>query len=142
MKKLTLILPFLLISCTMHSPPTQFRVDVNNYNRILFIQSIIHIESKSNPLAIGRTNDAGILQITPICVKEANRILGYARFTLEDRFSHKKSVEIFNIIQSHYNPAFNYRTACKIWNPGAGKSYTEKVLKEYEKRRSMALSLR
>ena len=106
MKKLLIILSFLLISCTMHSPPTQTRIDMDNYNRIMFIQSIIHIESKGNPSAVGNTNDAGILQITPICVKEANRILGYARFTLEDRFSHKKSVEIFNIIQGHLNPTF------------------------------------
>ena len=142
MKKLLIILPFLLISCTMHSPPTMPRIDMDNYNRILFIQSIIHIESKGNPFAVGSTNDAGILQITPICVKEANRILKRKEYTLDDRFSHKKSVEIFNIIQSHHNPTFNYRKACKIWNPGAGKSYTEKILKEYAKRRSMALSLR
>ena len=126
----------------MHSPPTQPRIDMDNYNRIMFIQSIIHVESKGDALAIGSKNDVGILQITPICVKEANRIIKRKEYTLADRFSHKKSVEIFNIIQSHYNPAFNYRTACKIWNPGAGKSYTEKILKEYEKRRSMALSLR
>ena len=126
----------------MHSPPTEHRIDMDNYNRILFIQSIIHIESKGNPLAIGRTNDAGILQITPICIKEANRILKRNAYTLDDRFSHKKSVEIFNIIQGHHNPTFNHERACKIWNPGAGKSYTEKILKEYEKRRSMALSLR
>ena len=119
----------------MHSPPTQPRIDMDNYNRIMFIQSIIHIESKGNPFAQGSKNDVGVLQITPICVKEANRILGYARFTLEDRFSHKKSVEIFNIIQGHHNPAFNHERACKIWNPGAGKSYTEKILKEYEKRK-------
>lgn len=119
----------------MHSPPTMPRIDVYNYNRILFIQSIIHIESKGNPFAVGTTNDVGILQITPICVKEANRILKREEYTLDDRFSHKKSVEIFNIIQGHHNPSFNLIRACRIWNPGAGKSYTEKILKEYEKRK-------
>ena len=142
MKKLLIILPFLLISCTMHSPPTMPRIDVYNYNRILFIQAIIHIESRGNPFAIGTTNDVGILQITPICVKEANRIIKCNKYTLDDRFSHKKSVEIFNIIQGHHNPSFSLIRACRIWNPGAGKPYTEKILKEYEKRRSMALSLR
>lgn len=141
MKKLLILLPFLLVSFTTHSPPAQPRIDMDNYNRIIFIQSVIHIESKGNPLAIGSKNDAGILQITPICVKEANRIIKQKIYTLNDRFNVKKAIEIFNIIQNHHNPSFNHIKACKIWNPGAGKSYTQKILKEYERRRFRQLSL-
>ena len=129
-----LIFILLFLSQPLHSPPSTFRYDNSNCHRILFIQSIIHIESKGDPSAQGSKDDIGILQITPICVKEANRILNREIYTLNDRYDHKKSIEIFNIIQDHHNPDFDYHRACKIWNPGAGRKYANSILKEYRKR--------
>jgi hypothetical protein len=72
-------------------------------------------------------DDVGILQITPICVREVNRILGMQVYSLSDRYSVKKSLEMFDIIQQHKNSQLDIRRAAKIWNPRAPKSYFEKI---------------
>ena len=81
---------------------------------------------KGNPFAVGKTNDLGILQITPIYVKDVNRILGEERFTLDCRIDIDKSLEMFEIYQSYYNPDKDINRAIKLHNPGAGSDYREK----------------
>lgn len=44
--------------------------------RGLLILSMMYVESRFDPLAEGGDSDTGILQITPVYVREANRILG------------------------------------------------------------------
>lgn len=97
-----------------------------------FIQAIMLKESGGDSLAIGRCNDVGILQITPIMVKDANRILGAEKYTLKDRTSVSKSIEIFNIIQDHYNPDHDFHLALKIWNPKAPISYHNDIMYIYD----------
>jgi len=96
------------------------------------ILSIIHIESKGDNFAIGQLNSIGCLQITPIYVKEVNRILKnneiYKKYELIDRLSRKKSIEMFNIMNNHYNPNKNINKAIKMHNPRAPKSYRNKIL--------------
>lgn len=98
-----------------------------------WILAIIQVESGGNDNAIGLTNDNGCLQITPILVAEVNRLLGKESYTLGDAFSRSKSIEMFNIIQSYYNPQKDFHLALKIWNPKAPISYHTKVGQEYEK---------
>lgn len=69
----------------------------------------------------------GILQITPIYVKEANRLSG-KNFTLDDRYSVEKSLEMFSIIQNHYNPDKDIYMAIKLHNPKAGDWYKNRIL--------------
>ncbi len=54
------------------------------------------VESSNNANAYNTAADAvGIAQITPIVVRQANKIVGWQRFTLEDRWSPERSYEIF-----------------------------------------------
>lgn len=93
-----------------------------------FTRALIWVESNGNCKAVGSNNDIGVLQITPILLKDCNRIIGYERFSLEDRLDSLKSVEMFNIIQDHYNPQHDFHLALKIWNPKAKLSYHYKVM--------------
>jgi hypothetical protein len=105
----------------------------HDYDWELFTQALIWVESRGNSNAIGSKNDVGVLQITPILVEDCNRILKNEGFTLEDRLDSLKSVEMFNIIQDHYNPQHDYHLALKIWNGQAPLSYHRKVMDRYNK---------
>lgn len=94
----------------------------------VFVEALIFIESSGNPFAVGKTNDLGILQITPIYVEDVNRILGEEKFTLDCRVDIDKSLEMFEIYQSYYNPDKDINRAIKLHNPGAGSDYREKIL--------------
>lgn len=103
----------------------------HDYDWELFTQALIWVESKGDSKAIGSKDDVGVLQITPILLRDCNRILGYERFTLTDRLDSLKSVDMFNIIQDHYNPQHDYHWALKIWNSGAPLSYHRKVMDKF-----------
>ncbi len=98
------------------------------------INAIIQVESKGNPNAYNKNGDCvGILQITRICVKEANNILKDAKseivFSLSDRWDVEKSKKIFILIQNKYNPEHDLIKACRIWNEGP---YYNKQIKTTE----------
>jgi hypothetical protein len=97
-----------------------------------FINALIHIESKGKWDAVGTSNDVGVLQITPICVEQANIYVGYDKYSLDDRLDSLKSVEIFNVIQNKMNPTHDLHFALKIWNSKAPISYHTQVMGKYE----------
>lgn len=105
--------------------------DGRDYDWEMFTQALIWVESKGDSKAVGKNNDIGVLQITPIIIKDVNRILGCEVYTLEDRLDSLKSVEIFDIIQDHYNPQHDYHLALKIWNGKAPLSYHRKVMDKF-----------
>jgi len=93
------------------------------------INAIIYVESRGNDSAIGdRGKAVGCLQIHPICVREVNRILRKNDiplvYTLEDRYSRAKSVEMFNIISEEYECCEEYtfieyaEIVARRWNGG------------------------
>ena len=96
-----------------------------------FTKALIWVESKGDSKAVGSNNDVGVLQITPILLRDCNRILEMEIFKLEDRLDSLKSVEMFNIIQDHYNPQHDYHWALKLWNSGAPLSYHRKVMDKF-----------
>ena len=49
--------------------------------------ALILTESQMDSLAVGKDNDLGILQITPIFVDEVNRLVGKDIFTHQDALS-------------------------------------------------------
>lgn len=98
-----------------------------------FIEALIHVESRGDSAAVGTKNDVGVLQITPIMINDANRIIGEPRYALDDRTDRDKSIEIFNIIQNHYNPDHDLHFALKIWNSKAPVSYHRAVMDEYNR---------
>jgi len=130
-----ILFTFILLMCAVHthythsrcrSPELLLRIEKQAMWE-LFIFALIKVESGGDSTCIGMSDDVGILQITPICVREVNRILGMQAYALSDRYSVKKSLEMFNIIQHHKNPQLDIHLAAKIWNPRAPKSYYEKI---------------
>ena len=106
--------------------------DELNWNK--FTLAIAQVESERNPKAFNkRTNAAGYLQIRKSVVDDCNRILGRKKYTMNDRFNKQKSIEMFNIIQNHYNKDKDFHFALKVWNPKSSFAYHSKVLKEYER---------
>ena len=81
----------------------------------------IQIESKGNPAAVNGPY-VGVLQISPVLVKECNNILkstgSNKRYSLSDRFNAAKSKEMFIIIQSFHNPLNSIERAIRLWSGG------------------------
>ena len=98
----------------------------------IFIKALIQVESEGKEDAVGTKNDVGILQITPIFVKDVNRILGKKRYTLSCRTDKRKSLEMFEILQCHYNPDKDIDKAIKLHNPKASQIYRTKIMEQIE----------
>lgn len=103
------------------------------------MEAIIQVESEGNAKAV-KGNSCGAMQITPVLVKDCNRILRMRgsdkRYTLADRFSVGKSKAMFLLIQSFYNPENNVEQAIRAWN--GGQNYTEaSTQRYYEKVKSL-----
>ena len=99
------------------------------------MDAIIQVESEGNPKAVSG-NSVGVMQITPILVKDCNDILkrqkSKKRYTMEDRYSVAKSKEMFLIIQKYYNPESNIEKAIRLWNGGV--KYTTRATNRYYKK--------
>lgn len=98
------------------------------------IDAIIEVESEGKADAVDKSGKScGIMQITPILVKECNRILELKnsdkRYTMKDRYSVKKSKEMFLLFQSFYNPKNNVELAIRSWN--GGMHYTRRGTQKY-----------
>lgn len=93
--------------------------------------AIAQVESGGNPKA-KRGNCVGWLQISPIMVKEANRLLGSDLYYMSDRESISGSLAIFGTIMAIYNEELDLHKACRIWNPGAGSDYYNRVKNMYD----------
>ncbi|MDO4802182.1 MAG: transglycosylase SLT domain-containing protein [Prevotellaceae bacterium] len=99
----------------------QEKTENANFDWEPIMAAIMKVESNGNPKA-KNGNQVGALQITPILVKECNRILARngssKRFTLADRYNVEKSKEMFLVIQSAYNPKNDVEHAIRSWNGG------------------------
>ena len=92
--------------------------------------AIIWQESKGNPNPKYSDGESeGILQITPIYVKEVNRILGKNKYTLHDRRNPLKSHEMFLVVQNYHNPEKDVKKAVKLHNKAGW--YFEEVMDRY-----------
>nr|DAO77052.1 MAG TPA: hypothetical protein [Ackermannviridae sp.] len=105
------------------------------------ITAIATVESKLNEKAVS-SDCVGYLQIRPVLVRECNILLKAQkqkkRYTLNDRFSKEKSIEMFYLIQSKYNPSFDIVKALCIWNAGPFSkrrptAYIARIMKVYHK---------
>lgn len=104
----SLIMPKSNVSNAIHTPKQidQVKVTIEPSWEDL-VDAIIYVESRGNDSAIGdRGKAVGCLQIHPICVREVNRILrkhkSNLRYSLSDRYSRIKSIQMFNIIAEQY----------------------------------------
>ena len=133
-KTLRTIILVTLLNCS-----TFCMAQKQDLNRL--ITAIATVESELNEKAVS-SDCVGYLQIRPLLVKECNDILkkkdSKKRYTLNDRFCKKKSIEMFYLIQEKFNPSHNIERALWVWNAGpyAKKrptKYINKVMKEYHK---------
>ena len=99
------------------------------------MDAIIQVESEGNPNAVSGKS-VGVMQITPILVEDCNNILmkkkSKKRFALSDRYSVKKSKEMFLLIQSYYNPTNSIEKAIRSWNGGV--RYSVRATNRYYKK--------
>ncbi len=121
---------------TLSSMSTIARENTNKrFNWGPLMDAITQVESEGNSRAVSG-NQCGAMQITPVLVEDCNAILQKRgvkkRFTLNDRFSVKKSREMFVLIMSNYNPTNNVEKAIRIWNGGV--NYTNKGTQRYYKK--------
>lgn len=133
----------LILTCLMSILVLTASAQTNKeYDWSKIMNAIIQVESRGNAKAHNANGDcAGILQITPILVKQCNIWLknqkSKKRYTLKDRYDVEKSKEMFVIIQEHYNPSHNVEKAIRLWNGGPNYSvkktngYYKKVMKYY-----------
>ena len=97
------------------------------------IAAIIQVESGGDTLAYNLKEDAvGCLQIRPIMVREVNRLLGKDSFTLKDRWSKAKSIQMFNILRSHLKGASDEEIA-RTWNGGYNGKNIPQTLQYWQK---------
>lgn len=102
------------------------------------IQALIQIESSNNDSCIGdkhmKVPSIGCLQIRPIMVCEANRILQIQqnpkRFKNKDRWSRIKSIEIFNVWKNYHHKKSSNEVIARCWN-GGPKGYKNPLTLRY-----------
>jgi hypothetical protein len=92
----------------------------------IFVMALVEVECGRNPLARSNKNAIGPFQITPIYVKEVNRLYG-TKYTFEDAWDIQKAYEMFMLMNRHYNPTFDIDKAIKLHNPGAGAWYEKRI---------------
>jgi hypothetical protein len=101
-------------------------VKVDTVKRDLLLEAMIIVESNGNDSCIGDRNlgrpSVGCLQIRPIMVREVNRILRKQKikkkYTLNDRYSRKKSIEMFYIWRDYHHSEDSDEVIARCWNGG------------------------
>ena len=96
--------------------------------------AIAYTESRFDPTAVGKSNDSGVLQLTPIYISEVNRIAGTS-YKICDAFDVEAAVAIFDAMQQHYNPDHDIEQAIRLHNKSP--YYKREVLKNMEFIRNM-----
>lgn len=81
--------------------------------------AIEQVESRGKSNLVSRDGKyVGCLQMSEICVRQCNQILGYKKFTSKDRYNRAKSHEMFVVFQEYFNPEGNIEFAIRLWNSG------------------------
>jgi soluble lytic murein transglycosylase-like protein len=97
------------------------------------LNAVMAVESNFDTMAYNsKENAVGVLQIRPIMVREVNRLLGEDKYTLKDRWSKAKSIEMFNVIRSHLKGASDEEIA-RTWNGGYNGKNNPKTLGYWKK---------
>ena len=97
------------------------------------IDAIIYVESRGDVNAYNaKENAVGCLQIRPIMLREVNRLLGYNKYKLTDRWNKSKSIEMFNVIKEHTTNPTDEKLA-RNWNGGWNGYKKQSTLKYWHK---------
>lgn len=128
----------LLILLTISIPafaPGERTIILSPGERIYVFDPILYafmsVESSFDTDTVNSLNAGGILQIRPEMIVEVNRILKLRKsplkYVLEDRLDSAKSVQIWRIVQSYWNPGYELKQAATIWNPLANPEYLKRI---------------
>ena len=111
----------------------------------LLIEAMIWVESRGDDSAYCKKEEAvGCLQIRPIMLLECNRILALQKSKLEyalvDRWNRGKSIEMFYVVNQHYNKTNSHELIARLWNGGPAwpnkintRKYWNKVYRRLKK---------
>ena len=106
------------------------------------VYAMIQVESLGNDSAIGDKHlvgeeAVGALQIRPIMIREVNRILklkkSEIRYKRKDRFSRKKSIEMFLIWKEFHHKDSDFEKIARNWNGGWNGYKKQSTLKYWYK---------
>ena len=106
---------------------------------LLAIATAMVESSLDSNKVVKKTDAVGFLQIRPIKVAEINRLLNLKNkthnveyYTLADRYSAIKSIEMFRIEMEHKNPKLNIGKCVKLWYGSHDQKYYAKLLNNYK----------
>ena len=129
----SILVTMLLMCSTLFS---NAKVINNDWSDV--ITAISYVESRHNPKAVSKCGRwVGCLQISKEMVTACNRIVGYKKFTFNDRYDKNKSAEMFCLFQGKYNPTGDIEKGIRMWNGGvrykvkSTNKYYNKVIKKY-----------
>ena len=115
----------------------------------VLVFALIQVESSGNDSCVGDRHliipSIGCLQIRPIMVREVNRILkkqkDTLRFKYKDRWSRKKSIQMFYIWKDYHHADDSDEVIARCWN-GGPKGYKRKSTIDYWNKVNRLLKLR
>ena len=117
--------------------PAKISIPEIKYDNL--IEALIQVESEGiedihGDIGLKEGPSVGVLQIRPIMVREVNRILKIQKinkkYKLKDRYSRKKSIEMFSIWREFYHPEGNFEVISRTWN-GGPRGYLKKSTVSY-----------
>ena len=119
----------LLISVRLFSQfaPVVYDRQLDSAGWVNLRNAIISVESGGDSTVVNGSS-VGVLQITPVYVAEANRVLGVEKYCLDDRLSVSKSVEMFEVVQGAWNKERDLTKAIRLHNPRAGRGYYRMII--------------
>lgn len=94
----------------------------------VFTLALMKVESEYNNNAVSSVGAKGYFQMTPIYVKEVNRI-HKTNFTFDQVTDFDKAYEIFDLMQKAHNPNYNMDKALELHN-GKHAWYNKRVYRE------------
>ena len=94
----------------------------------IFTLALIKVESEYNNNVVSSVGAKGYFQMTPIYVKEVNRI-HKTNFTFDQVTDFAKAYEIFDLMQKAHNPDYNMDKALELHN-GKHVWYNKRVYRE------------
>lgn len=96
----------------------------------MFTMALIKVESEYDSLAVSNKGAKGYFQITPIYIKEVNRVHG-TNYTMNDVTNLELAYEIFDLMQKAHNREYDKEKAIILHN-GDHSWYRNRIMKAYE----------
>ena len=96
----------------------------------MFTMALMTVESELDSTAVSSVGAKGYFQITPIYIKEVNRI-HHTNYTMDDVYDLETAYEIFDLMQQAHNKEYDMDKALILHN-GDHKWYKKRVMDAYE----------